>query len=400
MNISCSGEGKVLIIPQSGAAVLGGSWSSEKGCVKESLYLEWQEGKVRVLRPLKKEEKNWKSSQELFSWENYILMPGFIDTHVHLALDSVDFTSCLERWSDNLVMEIEIRKHLQQYLEYGIVAIRDGGDLPGYGWLAREHINEGQWCGPFVISVREAVAKKGMYGRFLGRGFLNLDQWLMEKEEFFRQGTDQLKVIVTGIISFKEYGKVGPVQWSEEELREIVDSAHELGKTVMAHASGEEGIRRAIGAGVDSIEHGYYITSEQLAQLKEKGIAWVPTVAPIGNILKYPSERYSSLEIENLNKILRGHLASICEAYELGVKLGIGTDAGAYLVPHGKSFWDELEWMREGGIPQEEILRMATRENAQLCGLTDFGKLEIGTPLMNLQLADFSGDWFQEEKDK
>lgn len=397
MIIACSGGEGVLSIPQNGAAVLGGCWSSESGCIKKPLFLEWEEGKVRALRPLLEEEKNWQDNQDIFSWENYLLMPGFIDTHVHLALDSVDFTSCLERWSDHPAMEREVKKHLQQYLEYGVVAIRDGGDLHGYGWLAKERVKEGLWPGPFVVSVREAVAKKGMYGRFLGRGFQDLDQWHEEKEYFFHQGAEQLKVIVTGIISFQEYGKVGPVQWSVEDLRQIVESAHEVGKIVMAHASGEEGIRRAIAAGVDSIEHGYFITSEQLAQLKEKGITWVPTVAPIGNILKYPTGRYSSLEIDNLQEILGGQLASIHEAYELGVKLGIGTDAGAYLVPHGKSFWDEMEWMREAGIPQEEILRLATRGNAELCGLPDFGKLEIGTPLAKLQLANLAGSWFQEK---
>ncbi len=397
MNIPSSGEQKVFTIPRDGVAVLGGSWSYGEGFNKNPLYLEWKKGRVKVLRPFKEGEELSNLGKEIFYWENYLLMPGFIDSHVHLALDSVDFTSCLESWSDTLAVEARVRNHLLEYLKYGVVAIRDGGDQPGYGWLAKERVQEHLWAGPQVVSVREGVAKRGMYGRFLGRGFNDLKQWNEEEEGFFRQGADQLKVILTGIISFQEYGKVGPAQWSKEELRELVESAHRVGRTVMAHASGKEGINRAIVSGVDSIEHGYYITSEQLAQLKEKDIAWVPTVAPIGNILKYPTGRYSNLEIENLNKILRGHLASIREAYELGVKLGIGTDAGAYLVPHGKSFWDEMEWMREAGIPQGEILRMATLGNAQLCGLTDFGKLEIGTPLTNLQLANLAGDWFQDK---
>lgn len=396
MNISCSGEQKVLAIPRDGSAVLGGSWCYEMGFFYEPMYLEWKEGEIQVLRPFKEGEEGNLGKNQALSWGDYLLMPGFVDTHVHLALDSVDFTSCLEKWSDNIAMEAEIRNHLLQYLEYGVVAIRDGGDLPGYGWLAKERVQEDIWPGPLVVSVREAVAKKGMYGRFLGRGFANLEEWDEVNEDFFRQGTDQLKVIVSGIISFQNYGKVGPVQWSEEELSRLAESAHKNGRTVMAHASGEEGIRRAIAAGVDSIEHGYYITSEQLARLKEKNIAWIPTVAPIGNIIKYPSGRYSSLEIENLERILKGHLASIREAYDLGVKIGIGTDAGAYLVPHGKSFWDELEWMREGGVPREEILRMATLGNAQICNLVDYGKLEIGTPMESLQLADHTGIWFEQ----
>lgn len=158
----------------------------------------------------------------------------------------------------------------------------------------------------------------------------------------------------------------------------------------MAHASGEEGISLAIAAGVDSIEHGYYMTTGQLKLMKEKGIAWVPTVAPIGNLLKYPTDRYSSHEINTLTRILEGHLAKILVAYQFNVRIGVGTDAGAYQVPHADSLYDEVDWLIKAGIPRLEVYLMATHENAQILGAPELGRLDVGTPMRYLQLAQIN----------
>lgn len=246
------------------------------------------------------------------------------------------------------------------------------------------------WPGPRIVSVREAVNRQGMYGRFLGRGFANVVDWQESAADFYGQGLDQLKVVVSGLIRFDQYNVVGPTQWSAAELRQITESAHRRGIPVMAHASGEEGIAAAIAGGVDSVEHGYYMNSQLLEQMKRQGIAWVPTVAPIGNILKYPTGRYSSQEIDVLQRILDSQLKTIYEAYRSGVRLGVGTDAGAYLVPHSAAFFDELDWLIQAGIPRLEVYSLATRENAGILGQDDLGQLEIGTPLELLQLADVS----------
>lgn len=388
MFISCSGEKTILAVPEQGSAIIGGYWTPDSGRVKGPVQLKWEEGRVSSLCPYSDHRGRSKSSgEEDFAWQPYLLMPGFIDSHVHLALDSIDFYQCLENWHNPALMEKVIQDNLRRYLESGVVAVRDGGDLPGFAWSAKKRLEREEWQGPRVVSVREAVARQGMYGRFLGRGFSSLQDWHRIKEDFFRQGADQLKIVVTGIISFSQYRQVGTVQWSVEELKELTASAHARGILVMAHASGEEGISRVIEAGVDSIEHGYYMTSRHLRQMKAQGIAWVPTVAPIGNLLKYPTGRYSEQEIATLSEILKGHLSRIKEASDFGVRLGVGTDAGAYSVPHGSSFLDEMLWLREAGIPEEKVYCLATQESARICGLPEYGKLEAGTPLNCLQLT-------------
>lgn len=388
MFISCSAEQKILAIPDNGEAIVAGYWDPELGASPGPILLRWKNGKIKSLQPQDEPKfRNTTIQEDCFSWNSYTLIPGFLDAHVHLALDSVDFYQCLQNWKEPTIIEKNIVEFLRRYLELGIVAIRDGGDLPGFSWLAKNRVKEGTWLGPQLLAVHEAVNRQRMYGRFLGRGFQDIDDWHGQEHDFFAQGIDQLKVIVTGLIRFDQYGVVGPVQWTVPELEEIVGAAHQRGKRVMAHASGEEGIFVAIAAGVDSIEHGYYMTLEHLKQMQEKNIAWVPTVAPIGNILKYPTGRYSIQEIETLRRILETHLTRINDAYRLGVRLGVGTDAGAYLVPHAESFYDEIDWMTQAGIPKQEVLRMATQENARIFGLPDFGRLSVGTPMDHLQLV-------------
>ena len=384
MYISCSAEQKIFEIPSTGEGIIAGYWSSEQDLCSQPVRLQWKDGKISSLEPLSHLEDY---PEKALRWDSYFLMPGFSDAHVHLALDSLDFYQCLENWAQPLLIEDKVKRFLQRYLEMGIVAVRDGGDLPGFSWKAKNRVNEGVWSGPAVVSVHEAVNRAGMYGRFLGRGFKDLLEWREKESDFFRQGLDQLKVIVTGLIRFDYFQRVGPTQWTVEELSELVKSAHERGILVMAHASGEEGISAAIAAGVDSVEHGYYIRTKQLELMKEKNIAWVPTVAPIGNILKYPSDRYSSQEIDTLKRILESQLSKIREAYGLHVRLGIGTDAGAYRVPHAESLYDEFEWMVQAGIPRREVYGMATHENARILGRPELGRLEIGTPMNLLQLV-------------
>lgn len=384
MYVSCSAEQKILEIHDEGESIVAGYWSPELGLYSQSVLLKWKEGKVNSLQP-KGYLESYPTKTQL--WDSYFLLPGWVDAHVHLALDSIDFYQCVGNWAQPTLIEKNIQGFLRRYLEMGIVAVRDGGDLPGYSWRAKNRVNEGVWLGPRVISVHEAVNRTGMYGRFLGRGFKDILEWREKEGGFFGQGIDQLKVIVTGLIKFDDFQRVGPTQWVVEDLVELVQAAHRRGIPVMAHASGEAGISDAIAAGVDSIEHGYYMTTAQLEQMREKGIAWIPTVAPIGNILKYPTDRYSSHEIDTLKRILETQLAKIHEAYHLSVRLGVGTDAGAYRVPHAESLYDEMEWMVQAGIPKLEVYQMATRENARILCSPELGRLDVGTPMSLLQLV-------------
>src|SRR5665648_851054 len=147
--ISCSAEHKIFKIPREGEAVIAGYWSPELGLCSQSVLLRWKNGKVDSLQSSVQLENSPHKTQH---WESYFLLPGWIDAHVHLALDSLDFYQCLKDWTQPSLTEENIQGFLRHYLERGIVAIRDGGDLPGFSWKAKNKVNEGAWLGPKAIS--------------------------------------------------------------------------------------------------------------------------------------------------------------------------------------------------------------------------------------------------------
>ncbi len=384
MFISCSSENDIWNIPDTGRARIAGYWCPDQVPVAKPAMVEWQKGCITGVNRWSDEA----AEQPFLDWSTYYLMPGWLDAHVHLALDAVDFQQCFERWPDRAGMEKTIHDLLENYLRQGIVGIRDGGDQFGYGWLARQKVAAGEWRGPNICSVREAIFRTGLYGRLLGHGVRDLEDWRAQREQFFGQGLEQCKIIISGLISFHNYGVVGAVQWNLAELTYVVADAHRRGLKVMAHVSGTKGIDLAIQAGVDTVEHGYYMTSQQLHEIRERGMAWVPTVAPVGNLLAKATHRYTLEDKSILRRILAEHLERIYEAFDEKVLMGVGTDAGAYNVPHAQSLLDEMIWFAQAGIPTLAVRRMATADNARILGWYDYGKLETGTRMDTLQLCN------------
>lgn len=133
----------------------------------------------------------------------------------------------------------------------------------------------------------------------------------------------------------------------------MIEIAHEEGMRVMAHGNGNETIREALEAEVDTLEHGNYMEQETLDLLAESRTIWVPTLAPTGNLLgcgRFPDEQ--------VEQILKRQMDSIRYAFKKGARLGLGSDSGAYLVPHGQGLLDEYEWMKKAvGEEAEADLR-------------------------------------------
>ena len=148
--------------------------------------------------------------------------------------------------------------------------------------------------------------------------------------------------MVSGILDFDQFGVVSETDYTLDEVKELVRIAHEEGFAVMAHASGTEKFRIAAEAGVDSIEHGYYMDSETMQILKEKKIVWVPTAVTSVNLIG--TGRFDESEV---SKIADTHKAAIAEAASSGVMIGCGSDAGAYAVLHGQGAVDEYTLLKE-----------------------------------------------------
>lgn len=256
--------------------------------------------------------------------------PAFVDTHLHLSLGG------------------DFRENAKRQYDAGIGLVRDAGDRDGC-------LDEIDFSPLSVVRTGPALFKTGYYGAFIGdqRG-LSLEEKISSSPSKF------VKVLLTGLVSFDEYGSVGKTQWSVEELREIVATAGRYGKKVMVHVNSDAACRVAVEAGAHSLEHGYFIGRDTLKMMADRHVYWTPTVAAMANQLQDPDGRFSPAQRQVIEKNYRRQLEMINFAYETGTPLTIGTDSGSYNVFHGEVFFQELELYRQAGISQDDLLNMAT----------------------------------------
>ncbi|MBU7007189.1 amidohydrolase family protein [Phosphitispora fastidiosa] len=295
------------------------------------------------------------------------LMPGLVDCHVHFSMNSENLFQAIEDWENDINgINVKCRQYALAYLESGVLSVRDGSDRMNIGLRVRNEIMAGKYPGPVVTATGRAIYRKGCYGNFLGPGAASVDEALTQIDSFAGEGIDQLKVVVSGLVSFKEFGSIGAQQFTTAELSAIVNRAHSLGLRVMAHVSSAAAVETAVNAGVDSIEHGYFLETRQLKLMAQQKTAWIPTLAPLGNLVCGGIVPYDGADLRVISESLEIQLARVREAHALGVIIGIGTDAGANHVPHGSSYYDELCYYSNAGLDNYTILSMATRISAQI----------------------------------
>lgn len=309
------------------------------------------------------------------------ISPPLVDSHVHLALSaSVDKElRARQLAADYPEVAALIARHLLDHFAHGIFAVRDGGDKNGYVLRYRE-----ETVGAMPVPVRLKVSgrawhRAGRYGSMLGR-YPGGGEGLAAAFARELEPGDQLKLINSGPNSLKEFGRQTPPQFSREELRETVRLAHARGLAVMVHANGVEPVGMAIEAGVDSIEHGYFMGRENLARMAEKQICWVPTLYAMQALTHAVIRICPAEERAMAARNVASQIQQVAWARELGVPIAAGTDAGCYGVLHGEALVEELKMLIRGGCSLPEAIQAASHTGARLLGLTDLGLLAPGRP--------------------
>lgn len=261
----------------------------------------------------------------------------FGECHMHIFMNGVNYREAVQLHK-NGVQESDIRKKLEQYQACGITFLRDGGD--GLGVSARAS----RIAPEYGITYRTplfAIHKKGHYGGIVGQEFEDWREYHRLVKQVREEGGDFIKVMFSGIMDFAREGALTEPSLSPEEIREMIHIAHEEGFAVMAHVNGADAVRAAVCAGVDSVEHGNFMDEDALQALADSDAVWVPTYVTITNLIgsgRFDDEALYRLRARQGEMIRRG--------FALGLKIALGSDAGAYRVMHGQGLLDEYEEMR------------------------------------------------------
>ena len=256
------------------------------------------------------------------------------ECHAHIFMNGYNYQEAGKLHKGH-VDEENIRRWFREYQKRGVAFIRDGGDALGVSERAASIAEE------YGITYRTpvfAIHKKGHYGGIVGRGFETMKEYRELVEEVKKRRGDFIKIMLSGIMDFQCFGVVTGTPLALDEIREMIHIAHEEGFSVMAHVNTAETVRDAVLAGADSIEHGNYLDKDCIQAMAQSQAVWVPTLATIWNLIgcgRFPDEE--------LKKICESAEKNLCDAYEAGVCLALGSDAGAYQVPHGQGIEDEAE---------------------------------------------------------
>ena len=258
----------------------------------------------------------------------------FGECHAHIIMDGLNYRKAIAIHKEQ-IDDQSIREHLKAYQKLGITFLRDGGDALGVSKRAKDLAVE------YGIDYRTpifAIHKNGHYGAIVGKGFDNMKEYYALVKEAKKQGADFIKIMTTGLLDFNNHGQVTGNPLNKEEVREMVHIAHEEGFAVMSHTNGIYGVQAAVEADVDSLEHGNYMDKETIEMLAESDTVWVPTLVTIRNL--WDCGRYEEQVLKPIIEISERNLRM---AWNYKAKVALGSDAGAYMVPHGIGLLNEYQ---------------------------------------------------------
>ena len=313
-------------------------------------------------------------SSEKIDTSGGTLLPGLIDCHVHLVYcgEADPKTSLLKLGPGQIVMNAF--ENAQKTIRSGITAIRDLGGRDYLEFAVRDACNSGRQLGPTIMAAGKMICMTGGHGNVFGRIADGPDEVLKAVREQIQAGSDVIKLMATGGVMTPG---VNPedAHYTEEELRVGVDEGHRFHRTCASHAQGAAGILNAVRAGMDSIEHGFFMTQECLEAMLEKGTYLVPTLAAINNIYLNRDNGIPAFIVEKTIRVRERHHQSIKMFYKAGGKIAMGTDAGTPFNIHGDNC-QELKFMVELGISNSDAMQFSTASAADLMGLTYRGQIE------------------------
>lgn len=331
-----------------------------------------------------------KKNDTVIDLKNKTVLPGLIDLHVHIEGETSP-TRYLDSFTLNDAdVAFKALHYLDETLMAGFTSVRDLGGS-GVNISMRNAIKAGSITGPRIFTAGKAIGTTGGHAdptngvkkELMGdpgpkQGVINgADDARKAVRQRYKDGADMIKITATGgVLSVAKSGDAP--QFFEDELEAIIETAKDYGMHVAAHAHGAEGMKRAVAAGVTTIEHGTNMTEEVMDLMIEKGAYFVPTISAgkwVAEKAKIPGY-YPPLVVPKALDIGPRIQATFARAYKRGVKIAFGTDAGVF--PHGINA-KEFGYMVEAGMPEIEAIQSATITAATVLGMEDsIGSIKAG----------------------
>ena len=317
------------------------------------------------------------------------IMPGLINAHIHIDSD-VNHEFGKEKFGvdsdeEHVRAAIVAEHNMKKMLHHGVMVVRNVGTARMTDIEIARMQREGGIQGPMMVASGAAFSMTGGHGSNGGGIEVDgVDEVRKAVRQAMKGGAQVIKFMVTGGVSAGDFETPDQVQLNEDEVRAGVIEAHKKGIKVAAHAQGAEGIKIAVRAGVDSVEHAFHIDDESIELMKNKGTSVIPTMIAMKRIIDRPDE-VPSWMIERAITHWEAHQKSIEKAAAAGVNIVMGTDSGTPFNGFGNESAVEMDMMVEfGHMTPQQVLKSATVNAAKMMGINDnYGAIEVG------QYADF-----------
>ena len=298
------------------------------------------------------------------------IMPGMFNCHIHALSTPIAAPESLN-WETSGMFALRGLRHLQQHLQSGVTFVRDMNGRKLAEVDLKNALKAGLFAGPNYYIARQCLCMTGGHGCNTGRECDGPVDCMKAAREQIKGGADFVKIMATGGVNSDTRPEFS--QLNLEEMTAAITEAHRAGKKTATHAHGKAGIKTAVLAGIDSVEHGSYIDDECIELMLQRGTALCPTLSTHYFTMKFGTEAgIAPWKVEKGMQAAEAQHIGLEKAWKAGVPVTIGTDAGTPYNPHWGTYMEFVLFVEDMGFDPMDTLAAGTIRSAQVCGMDDW----------------------------